>query len=657
MLGLLLLLSACDFREDQPSWHDQVQADSPCYEVDLFDGLSEESTEELHDLYECVDQGNLGPLGPLVDALDAPARGGDAAGVELARLINHLPDTGLDLAAILDATVILLEDQGAPVVSAAELLVELIYGQPYQQLAQAPPPTDASALEDGLVVPALPLVSELASQALDGDAGLGQLTAELLRAEPTLDAVATFLAVARSEDDLLSQVPEDLLTSLGEALEMVEDSSNDHSSASTGNSLRDLGVALCAEASGDRTALELVLEPASALLDDPELEAALSEALGASARGGHLDPLPAQFALLASQDVHGGSLSAAEDSSLVAMLRLLHTADRQVTCSTIGIEWLHTENLSVWLLELIAEQEPDNVDFLLDVGGWTLSYGELIEALASQCTIDSAQFAADAPALERLVDPEAGDLLVTLLELLRALQPSGGESRIPQLVAIISAVHEHELGEPIEELLKDLAGSRVVSLLLDLVPPLVDPWSDEAWCANGTDTCLEETWAGYGPDDFEPGREPVDLEALSAIPGALMEPGDDGRSPLERLRPVLRLAVGHAVTWEVADNAGALLRSPGARSAGILADLPGWEQVDPEWKILSMGADLLEDGACTTPALRIAETEPVLDALAASSEQEEGPLPFLSRLVTDGTLAEVLATVKLILDLLLEARS
>lgn len=655
MIAPLLLLFSCTVQDEPADWHDQLQPDSPCYRVDLFDGLSEDSTDELHDLFDCIDQGNFGPLRGLVEALDSTAPGGAPAGVELARLINHLPTTGLDLAAIVDATVILLAEDGAPLLAFAELVVELAYGVPYDQIARSEPPHGAGAMDAGSLIPALPLIGELSAQALVRDDALGALGAQALESELTLDLVATFLAVADSEDERLARVPDELLSSLGDAIEAAQDDRNDHASSCSGDSLRDLAQALATPVQGESTALEQVLEPLDTMLADRSTAVALANALADSSRGGHLDPLPAQLALLATEDVNGGSLQPGEDSALVSMLRLLHTADREVSCSTLGIQWLHTDNLSVWLLQLIADQEPTNVDFLMNIGGWTLSYGDLIEALASQCTIDSQQFAADAPALERLVDPQVGDLLVALLELLQGLE-EGDNSHITELVELASRVHEHDLAEPVEELLKDLASTRFVALVVDLVPPLVDPWSDQAWCANGTDSCLDETWAGYDEAAFEAGRHPVDFLALADLVGVLLAPDGERGSPLARLRATLTLCVEHEATWVVVHNTGTLLRTPGARAADILVALPGWERIDPEWKVLSMGADLLEDEDCSTPVLRIAATEPVQDAVAATSEEEEGPLPFVSRLVVDGTLAEVLATVKLILDLLLEAR-
>ncbi len=657
MLPVLLLLVSCDFQESEGHWHDQVHADGPCYRVDLFDGLSETSTDELHDLFDCLNQGNFEALESTVDALDEPTRTGDPAGLDLARLVNHLPSTGLDLAAMLDGVIILLDADGAPLLAAAELLVELAYGVPYDQILLDGPSTRAEDLQAGLVVPLFPLLGELATQALDDDEEMGDLAAQALRSELTLDAVATFLAVADAEEEPLSRVPDELLVQVGDALVAVQDDSNDRVPSATGNSLRDTADALLADVAGNTTPVELLLEPARVMLADEAVVDGLIDGLAEDSLGGHLDVLPSQLAWLATVDVDGDSLDPGEDSALVSLLRLLHTADREVSCSTLGWEWLHADNMSVWLLELIAEQEPDNVDFLLNIGGWTLSYGELVAALASQCTIDSAQFAADAPALERLVDPEVGDLLVVMLDLLQALQPEGGTSRIPELVEMVSLVHEHGLSEPVEALLEDLVTTQLIDLFLDLLPPLLDPWSERAWCANGTDSCVEETWAGYDEASFTGGRHPIDLYDLVQLVDLLAEPAHDGRTPLGRLRSTLQHVVASEASWTTLANAGTLLTTPGARSADILSDLPGWAEVDPDWKLLSTAADLLEDGACTTPTLRIVETEPVLDALETSTPAEEGPLPFLSRLVADGTLAEVLATVKLILDLLLEARS
>jgi hypothetical protein len=655
LIGLFLLVG-CGFHESPPSWEDQLVPDSPCYRVNLLDGLSEDDTSELHDLFDCIDQGAFTPLAPLMDALDEPDRAGTPAGVDLARLINHLPATGLDLAAILDAAIQLLQDDRAPLLAAAELAVELLYARPYEQVAWGGPSAEQSALDQGVLVPALPLLGDLAGLALDRDDDLAGLWAQILRGATTADAVATFLAAAGAADGPLATASAELLPDLGAAILACEDTSNDHTAADGHGSLEVLADALLEEGSSGGTPLEAVLAPAAIMLGDEAAVSGLQAALAQAAHGGHLAPLPAQFAILATEDVDGGSLDPGEDSALVSLVRLLHLGHREVSCSTLGVEWLHEDDLSVWLLELMADQEPTNVDFLLHVGGWTLSFGDLVEALASQCTVDSTQFAADAPALTRLVDPEVGDLLVVLLELLDGLGPEGGQSRVPELVALIDAVHVLGLSAPVEELLKDLTGTRLMALAMDLVPALVDPWSSQTWCADGGTSCPSETWSGYDEADFSGGRHPVDLEDLLGLVPLLVAEDGEGRVPLARLLPSARLAVRREATWTCLDRLAVLLTTPGAESAGLLARLPDWQAVDPDWRLLSTAADLLEDEAVTTPVLRIAEIEAVRTELATTSPAEAGPLPFLAELVTDGTLAEVLTTVKLILDLLLEAR-
>lgn len=653
----LIALAACGFGTEPPTWHDQLVPDSPCYRVNLFDGLSEADTSELHALFECLDQGDLTPLAPLVDALDEPDRDGDPAGVDLARLINRLPQAGLDLAAILDALIALLDDERRPVLAAAELCVELLYARPYDQVVLAGPSTEPEALEAGVFVPLLPVLGALATQALDRDDGLAALLAGMLRSTRTQDALATFLAAAGSDQEPLASASAELLFDLGEAFRAAEDVSNDHTDAGGDSSLRVLATGLLADGEAGASVLEELATPAAAMAGDDLVAAGLTEALADASRGGHLAPLPAQLAILATEDARGGTLDPGEDSALVALLRLLHLGHREVSCTTLGVEWLHEDDLSVWLLELMAEQEPDDVDFLLDIGGWTLSWGELVEALAGQCTVDSAQFAADAPALERLVDPEVGDLLVVMLDLLQVLRPEGSTSRVPELVALIDVVHTRGLSAPLEELLKDLAGTRLVALGVDLVPPLVDPWSEGSWCVGGAPSCAEESWAGYAAEDFTGGRRPFDLQAALDLLVVAQEPDGDGLSPLARMRAALALGIARDEAWTALSHGAVLLTTPGAEIADLLGRLPDWQAVDPDWRVLSTSADLLEDGAVTAPALRIAETSAVRDALETTSPEREGPLPFLSRLVTDGTLAEVLATVNLILDLLLEARS
>ncbi|MCB9793236.1 MAG: hypothetical protein H6741_10960 [Alphaproteobacteria bacterium] len=55
-------------------WQNQP-AEAGLLQANLLDGLSEESTDELHAVCDCLHRtGSMEPLGNTVDALDAPAR-------------------------------------------------------------------------------------------------------------------------------------------------------------------------------------------------------------------------------------------------------------------------------------------------------------------------------------------------------------------------------------------------------------------------------------------------------------------------------------------------------------------------------------------------------------------------------------------------------
>ncbi len=656
----IVLLASCAFQEGQPDWRDQLVPDSPCFRVNLLDGFDEQSTDELNDLYECVNQGNFAALDPVMAAMDSSTREEEPAGIDLARLLNHLPELGLDLGELLNGSLELLNDPEEPIIRTAELLVELCYGQPYDDIFASGTSHEEGSLDGGLVVPALPLVGQAAQLALDGDGDLPLLMADLLEAELSADAVATLVAAAGSEDEPLATLSEDGLRLAGAALLQASDTSNDHSPSASGNSLRDMLSCATAEAEGEQFGggelkAEVLLAPAATILDDEEVRPYLLAALERSYRAGDLHPLPQQLIILAEENIDGEPLEAGQDSALVILLRLLEQGNQPVTCSFLFWDVLETDNFSVWLLELLAEQEPTSIDSSLDLLGETLTWEDLVDALASQCTIDSQQFAADVPVLNRLTDPKVGNLLMVLLELLQALRPEEDISQLPALVELLALIHTQDLTTPVEELVKDVGDEQLVSLIIDLVPVLLDPWSDEAWCANGSDSCLEETWAGYDEEDFAKDRQPVDLESLFDLPSAALSPTDTGASFMERMRAALATLVALQATWDTLYNGATLVNTPGARSADLLlglADMP----TDGDWDGLSGTADLLRDEALTEPVLRIAETQPLRDALGATSSDQEGPLPFLSRLVTDGTLAEALRTVALLLNTLLEAQ-
>ncbi|MBK7758673.1 MAG: hypothetical protein IPI35_20210 [Deltaproteobacteria bacterium] len=89
-MGLSALV-ACEFRPTGTDWLSQASPAGPCYAVNLLDGLSEESAQEVNDTYACLNrEGAITPFGRVVASLETPTRSGDVAAVELARSVNAL---------------------------------------------------------------------------------------------------------------------------------------------------------------------------------------------------------------------------------------------------------------------------------------------------------------------------------------------------------------------------------------------------------------------------------------------------------------------------------------------------------------------------------------------------------------------------------------
>ena len=88
---------SCGFDSDSPSWQDQLEAHSPCYEVNLLDGLNEESSDEVFALFDCMNyHGHLESLVPASVTLNDPTRTGRSAAIEMARGANQMSSLGLN---------------------------------------------------------------------------------------------------------------------------------------------------------------------------------------------------------------------------------------------------------------------------------------------------------------------------------------------------------------------------------------------------------------------------------------------------------------------------------------------------------------------------------------------------------------------------------
>ncbi len=623
---MLALLLACAPSDGGPSdWLDQTGPGGPCYAVNLLDGLDEGSTQELHDAFTCLNrEGALQPFAETVDSLDADTREDEPAGLALARTVNRLPEADLSLASVLSTSLELLESGELTWLS--ELGAELLYGQPFDTLGEIDLAA-ASSLDRGLVRPLLTVLHHVAGATLDDDLEALELLGQALADRRLLRAIHS--ASALSRDATWGETVHELPEHLGDAIERARSAENDRWDEATGDSLRDLADKLLVETGGDgRPAIEHMADPARVIFEDEQVAARLETVLDRLEREDRLRALPPQLLYLAEVDVEGGSLQDGEDSALVALLRLLRRGNTSMDCSIdlviTELDLIHIDNVSVELLSAMAELDPEDaqggVDLLGDILGTSLSRSVLY-AIADEGVCDplDRQMVDDLEAIDRLTDPVESDLLVSLLLVLQALHQVD-TSRVPELVDLIATVHAFEADRALEEVLRDIGTTRLVYDVFELLPPLLD----------GEPGTLPEGVAAF---DFEAGWSV--LRDVARHNGA-------GRSLIEELAPLLQTALVEDDTWRVVGNLAGLLQEDSARLAELPERLPAWVEASPELPLLEKTGAALAEPRIARDLLLILDTDAVIEALARAQLLDEGPLPFLGRLVVGGTLDELL---------------
>jgi hypothetical protein len=297
------------------------------------------------------------------------------------------------------------------------------------------------------------------------------------------------------------------------------------------------------------------------------------------------------------------------------------------------------DNLSVALLEQLADMEPGSVEGGVDLLGDLLGLGltdpilETVADLGVCPTLDRAMVR-DLHALDRLGDREAAALLRSLLALLRATRP-----RLDAVVASTSLAWDSGWVPPVEELVRDLADSPLLDDALRAVPALTDPW------------------AHHSRADFPAGVDPVDVNAVWTLAKTSLEPGRSGGTPLSRVAPVLPAALGRDETPLVLARASGLLVAEDSVVRGLVDELPARLAADPLLAGASELADLLEAEGFVRPLLVLAETEPLHEALLDTEPTQPGPVPWVASLVVDGTLDTLLSTLDVLSTLLPESPS
>jgi hypothetical protein len=628
--------------------------------VDLQDGLDAESTGEFDDLVACLSRElHLEPLAGLHDALDATTRDGRPAVLTTLSLANTLIfERGFSPLDFVDELLEFTDHEDALLERSTKLAVEWIYARPWSSLEGAPAPTDHASIEAGLVSPAMALLAPLVRLVLDEDLDPIDFMAETLRAPRTTSAWAMLGAGRDLEQGPIATLAQEGPAILGSALAEVDDASNDRSTSPWDDSLRAIAVAAMRDVDGDgRTVLEHLLEPTGRILGDPAVRAGLSTRLADAYRGRDLDLLLPELLFLMNEDSAGGRLAPTETSAFSALIELFYVGNREVSCSVAGYDFAISDNFSAWILKVLAEQDPDTVASALSLAGVALDWGlflDLLGYLSESCSLDSATFRARLPALQRLVDPGMGDFTPLLIRLLGALHPDDRTDLTPELVEVLAILHEQTLVEPVEELTRDIGNTELARLAIEMLPVLLDPEGRQSWCKDGQ-PCDAESWEGYPEGSLPEGVRPLDFEDLCELVVEATTEARDGRTPLERLRPVASLLTVHDATWLVMDRLGLLLRTPGSRTLDLpylLMDLQAWLDDD---SVLSWIADLLEDSTIVKPALYVVEVPALQEALLATSEASPGPLPFSCNLVLDERIPELLRSLRLLLQFFKEA--
>lgn len=645
--GLALLMS-CSSSPPEVGWWEQRQPSGPCWEANLADGLSTESADEIHAIYRCLNKdGGYEALSGLDASMDASSRADRPLGAEIGQLALGLSGADLDLLSVAGVALDLLDAPDEPIEPLLEISVELLYGQPYGVIANGGVNLKSeSALGDGVVVPLLPVVSGVSEAILDDGDAVPALLADALESETLDDAVCTMVGLASSGDPDVEALRARLLPDLGAAIADARSPENDRWSEASGDSLRDLLDGALLETRGDGknavAALAVELEP---ILEDDAVRDGLRDALQQALDEDQLDTLPAWAQHLVEVDAQGVRLCDAsvttscssEDSALVALLRLLAESNADVECSFIGIS-LYDGNFAIDLLKMLAALDPDTAASLTDLAGAVLGWswtGDVLEWILGSCVgADTAAMVADLDALDRLNDPESGELLGVLVGLLGAVYDEGqGRDQLQPLVDTLTVAHDRGLLPPLEEVLRDLGNTPIADDVVALVPLLLDPGPLDV------DAC---------PD----GSEPLELEQIWALVGDALLARDRDQAPLATLQPVFNATLTQDATYTALGNLGGLLAEQDASVGALWELIPELVAVNPDLSLVHDLGPLIRDEQIRGPALRLLESRPLTGAVGETSLTEEGPLPFAARLVTGGTLDAVLRTVDLVLGTL-----
>jgi len=618
-----------------------LTASGPCWEVNVADGIDESDTGELHALYACLNQtGNFDPLRGMVNAMDAQTRTGIPVGAAVAQFINGLDGESFSLSTILSGVGVMFEHRQDVIWPILELSVEVIYGKAYEAAERMGAPSSTSALESGLVKPILPVVASVASQALDELENISTAGAAVLSSSTVRDGVCLLVA-SHGTESVETAFLDNFIAHVGQGIYLGHSPDNDRWPAASGDSIRDLTEAMIlnTNASG-QSLVESVQDDLITMLLDGDLRSRLHPLFNQLAIGGQIDPIPSQLYYLANVNVYGNSLTSGQDSALLAMIRLLHSANAELSCEidVLGfpVAQLEIDNLSVSILQTLAQQDPnsaaDGVSLLASTLDWGVTEA-LLDGVSSSgiCPMISSQFVDDLTAFDRLSDPQVSNLVVVVLELLNGFyQPDPTNDRIPQIVGIIDELYTHDTVQPIEELLRDINSSYLLDDLIDAANLLFSQ-----------NTVLDTR-------DCPTGSEPPNFISLWNAASTLFEPDDDGSTYWSDIQPIIVATVVRDGTWETLNNFASLAQDPDSHLHHLPQIVSTTVALYPDMMLLDNIGDLLQQPTKIQPLLMVMENEIMMESIGTTELTSEGPLPFGARLIINGTIDDVFRTIEVL---------
>jgi len=638
---VLAALTACGATDRGDNWRDQLIVDSPCFEVNLLDGLDEDTTKEVRNLFDCANyHGHLEPLAPMVDAQDSNTRDGVNPGIELARTVNAMPDVDVDPFAMAGLLMNALQVEDRPIDEFLNIALELIYGDRSEKVRSGEIALQSSEdLRAGVLVPLAPVLPRMTGALLDDDLAAASWFGDLLADPETKRWIRTFEAYVTSEDPAISKPLSGLVGHLGEALGAAQSPGNDRwPLQSSGNSLRDL---LDAFFMRDDPILGRISDEAAIIVSDESFRASLQPALVSLHDDGHLGELPAELLWMASVDTDMRPVGTAEASALYRFIRLLSATNKSIDCELDFILFtpdFSFPNLAVAILNLLAEMDPDAVQgaagivsALTDnlVADWMLH-----EAVDLQICPDlTHEVVDDLRAVDVVTGEEAYSLLVTIVELLDVMKNESDTNQIPVVANLLDQLHVAGGTKPLEELVLDLGDQGLMVDVFDLVPALADPEG-----------------AGIISDDLP---DPVELQdAIGMMEWAFVIDDEKGMTGLEEMRPLLIAALEPDETWEALDNAGQLMADDQTQIHKLMDIIPPLLEIDPELEILDEIGPLLGYEPIARPLMRMVEADGLANSLLATEPQGESewvPLAFMGRLIVNGTLDDLLSLIDIVL--------